>query len=86
MSETQTVDDNHVVSIDEYRHLTLQDLLREWAESARGPDWCPAGEDEAANWPTSWRQPPPRSMAPSSWTASSGCGASCHAGRAPDGE
>ena len=43
MSETQTSDDNHVVSIDEYRHLTLQDLLREWAESARGPDWCPAG-------------------------------------------
>jgi hypothetical protein len=41
-------DDDHVVSIDEYRHLTLQEVLREWAEIAREPGWCPADEDETA--------------------------------------
>jgi hypothetical protein len=43
-----TTGPSRVVSIDDYRHLTFQAVLREWAETVREPDWCPIGEDDAA--------------------------------------
>jgi hypothetical protein len=37
-----------VVSIDDYRPFTLQQLLREWAETVSETRRCPIDEDDAA--------------------------------------
>jgi hypothetical protein len=41
-------DGDWVVLLDEYRHLTLQQVIRKWAGIVRGPDWCPVDEDDTA--------------------------------------
>jgi len=37
-----------VISINDYRHFTLQQLLREWAGIVREPDWNPVDDHDAA--------------------------------------